>query len=188
MKSPLLGLLSICALCCATISHASETVVLETSTKPFVLPSGTLPETIFGSVCVTKEADATFAAMLDCEGKDVVKNPRITVSVIEDKCDRTAEQMMEARRNWLNDGTPFFKVVWERKFSPTSVPDGIGYQGFYQKSLGNRYWWETCGQGRLTRVSVIMFGPIDNDALKAEIEQKVFGIIRTTPNASKDTK
>ena len=118
---------------------------------------------------------------------DASKNPSTIVSVVESQCAMTWQQMAEARRNWVNDGTPFFTVVWQESFTPPSVADGVGYRGFYQKSMGNRYWWETCGQGRLTRVSVIMFAPLDNDALKAEIEEKVFGIGRQVPLAVQES-
>lgn len=106
------------------------------------------------------------------------------VSVVGSDCQRTTQQLIEDRRAAINDGTPFFNVVWEREFLPASVPDGVGYKGFYQLSMGNRYWWETCGSGRHTRVSVIMFAPVDNEALKAEVEEKVFGVSRTNPDRS----
>ena len=85
----------------------------------------------------------------------------------------------------MNDGSPFFRVVWEKAFNPETVVNGVGFKGFYQKAMGNRYSWATCGGGKLTKVLAIMFAPTDNEALKAEIELKVFGVDSPASNAPK---
>ena len=114
------------------------------------------------------------------------KKPSIGVSVQNSTCEKTQEQMIAERRAQVNDGTPFFNVIWEEGFSPPSVPQSVGFRAFYQTMQGNRYFWATCGQGKLTRVLVIMFAPTDNEALKAEIEEKVFSFIRSASVAAKD--
>ena len=146
----------------------------------FLLPSGLLPSEIYGVPCVLEDGDKNFRPSIQCRGKDPMKDPSTSVVARESACDTPIEKAMEFRRNYMNDGTPFSKVVWEKPFAPESIPDAIGFKGFYQKSLGNRYWWEACGQGKLTSVLVIMFGPLDNDALKAEIEQKIYGVAPQT--------
>jgi hypothetical protein len=171
MNPPLLKLIPALG-CCASFAVRAE----ELKAPDFSLPSGTVPTTIFGNVCKMIAGDANFAPRLDCKGTDVVKDPSILISMVDSKCERSSEQMMADRRRLINDGTPFFNVVWQQEFLPASVPSGVGYRGFYQLSMGNRYWWETCGNGKLTRVSVIMFSPTNNDALKADIEEKVFGV------------
>lgn len=172
----------------STTTSAAEPLPADTVQKLFVLPSGSVPEQIFGNDCVQKPGDETFAPMLVCEPKKITENPVVTVSVVDSNCEKTSEQMMSERRASMNDGTPFFNVVWERSFSPPSVQNATGYRAFYQKSMGNRYWWETCGQGRLTRVSVIMFAKLDNEALKAEIEEKIFGVVPLSQHVSQDVK
>jgi hypothetical protein len=124
-----------------------------------------------------------FAPSLRCMAQEPTKLPSTSVSVQDSSCERTQDEMMASERHWMNDGTPFFNVVWERPFNPPSVKGGRGFKGFYQKSMGNRYSWATCGDGKLTQVLVIMLSPVDNEKLKAEVEMKIFGVSATAADS-----
>jgi hypothetical protein len=156
---------------------AEEPMPAEAPSAHFIVPSGSVPTEIFGNKCVKRAGDANFAPMLSCKANNVAEHPSISVSVVQNKCDKTQEQMIVASRNQYNDGTPFFKVVSEVSFVSETAPDEVGFRAFYQTSLGNRYVWHVCGNGKLTRVLAQIFSPTDNDALANEIEDKVFGII-----------
>lgn len=177
------------AICCLSVSltsYAEDLSPTKTTSTPFMLPYGSVPTEIFGNDCVTRDGDANFSPSLVCAAADPAKHPSISVTVADSRCEKTQEQMIAEERNKFDDGTPFFNVVWERDFSPLKVEGAIGFKAFYQKSMGNRYFWSVCGQGKKTSVLVVMFSPTDNEALKAEIENKVFGIDLPRSDASKD--
>ncbi len=161
---------------CPLVAQASEVASENPAELDYVLPVSELPKEIYGVPCILDKGNADLPPMLRCEAKDPMKDPSISVGSRTSACTATLEETKEFRRKYMNDGTPFANVVWVRSFVPESVPGGRGFTGFYQKSLGNRYWWEVCGQGRMTTVLVIMFAPLDNEALKADVEMKVFGV------------
>jgi hypothetical protein len=179
----------VCAACLfsapSAFSNEAQTPA-PTSSKPFTVPSGTVPAQIFGNDCAMRSGDSVLPPILVCQPEKITEKPSISVSSVDNKCELTQVQMMEKWRRFWNDGTPFFNIVWERDFAPVSVPGAIGFKGFYQKSLGNRYVWTVCGQGKLTTVMATLFAPTDNDALKADIELKVFGVAQSQPTVSKD--
>jgi hypothetical protein len=174
----MLSLLAMCVLGgCVFVS--TPLAAQEASSKQpasLVLPSGEIPTEIFGAECKVEAGDANFVPSLVCKSASPLRGPAISVSVRDATCDQSQGQMMERWRSRMNDGTPFFNVVWERPFRPAAIASAVGFSGFYQRSMGNRYVWATCGAGKLTEVLVIMFAPLDNDTLKAEVELKVFGV------------
>jgi hypothetical protein len=169
-------------LCCAAPVAAEGQVPSSSEVPGLILPSGSIPTEIFGVACIPKAGDANFVPSLRCFSREPTKLPSISVSVRDSACTATQAEMIDRERTWMNDGTPFFKVVWERAFNPLTVDNGIGFKGFYQRSMGNRYVWATCGGGKLTQILVIMMAPIDNEALKAEVELKVFGVGQPAAN------
>lgn len=169
--------------CTPVISHGLE----DNDTQSIILPSGVSPKEIFGNPCVIRAGNNLISPILSCKVAQPTQKPAISVSVIDSRCERNEEQILAAHRRQFDDNSPFFNVIREVTFTPKSVPDSIGIHAFYQTSFGNRYVWTVCGQGKLTRVLVIILAQTDNEALKAEIEEKVFGISRVGTNRTEDS-
>jgi hypothetical protein len=151
----------------------------------FALPFGPVPKEIHGAPCEAKAGDADFAPSLKCRGTDMLKQPSISVAVVDRPSRPTRAELIENERRAFRN-RPIFNVIREEDFVPPGDPDALGYRALYQTDFGNRYVWAVHSKGKLVRVLVLVFAPTDFPAMIADIEGKVFGVPAPLAAAGKD--
>lgn len=140
----------------------------------FSLPFVDVPSEIFGVPCKAEPGDANFAASLRCLPSNLMERPSITVSSANWRSQPTRAEMIANMREAFHERS--LKVVREEDFAPPLVPEAIGFRGFYQTDLGNRYVWAVLAKGKMIRVIATVFAPTDYAAMTADIERKIFGV------------
>jgi hypothetical protein len=151
----------------------------------FALPFGPVPKEIHGAPCEAKAGEANFAPSLKCRGTDMLKQPSISVAVVDRPGRPTRAELVENERRAFQN-RPIFNVIREEDFVPPGDPDAIGYRALYQTDFGNRYVWAVHSKGKLVRVLVLVFSPTDFGAMIADVESKVFGVPAPLAGAGKD--
>jgi hypothetical protein len=152
---------------------------------PFALPFGPVPKEIYGAPCEAKGGEPNFAPSLKCRGTDMLKQPSISVAVVDQPSRPTRAELIENERRAFQN-RPIFNVIREEDFVPPGDPGAIGYRAFYQTDFGNRYVWAVHSRGKLIRVLVLIFSPTDFPAMIADVEGKVFGVPSPIAAAGKD--
>ena len=145
----------------------------------FSLPFGTVPAEIFGVPCEARPGDENFAPSLTCFPADIMRQPSISVSVADWRSQPTRAEMIAMVREAFHE-RPIFNVIREENFAPPSDREAVGFRALYQTELGNRYVWAVLSRGKMIRVTVAVFAPIDFAAMIADVELKIFGIPPST--------
>ncbi|HEU0099876.1 MAG TPA: hypothetical protein VFQ67_14020 [Allosphingosinicella sp.] len=181
---PALGLAAF-AVASATLASGARAQETSSPGAAFALPFGPVPKEIFGVPCEARPGDAEFAPSLKCNGKDALKEPGISVAV-SDLPTRPTRADLIARERKAFQYRPIFNIIREEDFTPPGDPGAIGFRALYQTDFGNRYVWAVHSRGKLIRVLVLVFSPMDFAAMTADVEAKVFGLPPAPAAAWKD--
>ena len=137
------------------------------------LPSGTVPETIFGVPCKFHAGNRDFAPTLQCLPDDIINQPSIVVTVKTLAEPQTRADMEAHFREGLHERM-ILRVFDKGDFTLENDQESVGFKALYQTDVGNRYVWSVFSKGRKIVVVATILSSVDIDALVRDIETKIF--------------
>jgi len=151
----------------------------------FSLPFGPVPAEIDGVPCRPLKGHGDFAPSLLCDPAKPMEQPTINLSVADWRSHPSRAELIAHMREAFHERT-IFNVIREEPFAPPGDPEAVGFRAYYQTEFGNRYVWAVLTRGKLIRVIAAVFAPTDLEALKGDVELKVFAVAAAPVAPRKD--